>query len=156
MKQRASWLNVLVNVEIITIPLVSFMLLGLCQLFNISIWYATSMLVLSIIDIAFDWHTMRISPKLLGTASILELRKKLVRQKKERMWQTCISAPIFILWTILFIYAMFSDSNSMNLAGATVGIIGGTAGAVSMIVIYGKAQGTNDSMLNDIEEIDSE
>lgn len=82
MKQRASWLNVLVNVEIITIPLVSFMLLGLCQLFNISIWYATSMLVLSIIDIAFDWHTMRISPKLLGTASILELRKKLVRQKK--------------------------------------------------------------------------
>lgn len=44
----------------------------------------------------------------------------------------------------------------MNLAGATVGIIGGTAGAVSMIVIYGKAQGTNDSMLNDIEEIDSE
>lgn len=72
------------------------------------------------------------------------------------MWQTCISAPIFILWTILFIYAMFSDSNSMNLAGATVGIIGGTAGAVSMIVIYGKAQGTNDSMLNDIEEIDSE
>lgn len=156
MKQRASWLNVFVNVEIIAIPLVSLMFLGICQFLNISIWYAISMLVLTIIDTAFDWHTMRISPKLLGTASILELRKKLVRQKKERLWQTCISAPIFILWAILFINAMLSDSNSMNLAGATGGIIGGIAGAIIMIVIYRKAQGTNNSMLNDIEDSDSE
>lgn len=161
MRQRASWLNTFVNAEIIIIPLAFFMFAGICISAGISIWYAIIMLILSIIDTAFDWRTMRISPRLLSTASMLELRKKLIRQKKERFWQTCISAPTVIIWVVLFIRAMFAGTNIwddklLNLAGATSGIIGGVAGIIIAIIIYRKAQGTNDSMLGDIEDADTE
>lgn len=159
MKHRASWLNTLVNVEIIMLPLIFLLFVAFGAIFGISMWYAVIFLILAAVDTAFDWRTMRISPRLLGTASMIEIRRKLLRQKKERLWQTCISAPLAIIWLYFYFKAIMIandviDDVVLNFSISVGGVIGLAAAIVVIIVIYRKAQGTNDSILSDMNEAD--
>lgn len=155
MRQKASWLNRFVTVEFITLPLLYLMFVGICAFFHISQWYAFSLLILSVLDVAADMRTFRISPKVFSTCSLLEVRKLLIKQKKERFIHVCIALPLAIVWIMLFSYAVFkatsplAEDHALNFAGAIGGIIGAIIGAVVVIVIYRKAQRTNDNLLSD-------
>ena len=158
MRQKASWLNRFVISEFIIIPITYLIFAAICAFFHISQWFPATFLILGLLDAIADLRTFRISPKLFGTATMIEVRKMLVRQKKERLIHTCIATPLAIIWVILFCYALLNASDplatdhTLNFASATGSIIGAIIGAIVVIIIYRKAQHTNDSLIEDTIE----
>lgn len=162
MKQRASWLNNLVIGEIVLLPVLFIMFMAMCVGLHVSVWFAVALLVIGGIDTAFDWRTLRISPRLISTSSIMQLRRTLVKQKKQRFWQTVIGTVLAIIWLILFASAalhadgLAEEDHLINFGGAIGGVFGGIFGGIAVVWIYKKAQKTNDDILSDLDEIEEE
>lgn len=160
MKQRASWHNNLVIGEIVLLPVLFIMFMAMCVGLHVSVWFAVALLVIGGIDTAFDWRTLRISPRLISTSSIMQLRRTLVKQKKQRFWQTVIGTVLSIIWLILFASAalhaegLAEEDHLINFVGAIGGVIGGIFGVIAVVWIYKKAQKTNDDILSDLDEIE--
>lgn len=153
MRQKTSWLNMYVKFEFIAIPFTYLIFAVACAFFNISQWYALSFLILGVIDAAMDLRTFRISPRIFSTCSMMEVRKRLTKQKKERFIHLCVSAPLAIIWLMLFSMAVFREpQDTVGYAGMIGGIIGGVIGGIVVIIIYRKAQKTNDFIIDEIQE----
>lgn len=158
MRQRASWLNRFVTWEFILIPITYLILVGICAFFHLSQWYAITFLLMALLDALGDLRTFRISPKVFSTCTMLEVRKQLIKQKKERLIHVCIALPLAILWMILLLNAVANASDplatdhTLNFAGVVGGIIGAVIGGIVVIIIYRKAQRTNDTLLSDISD----
>ena len=158
MRQKASWLNKFVTMEFILLPFLYLMFAGICAFFHISQWYATALLIFSLIDVVVDMRTFRIAPKVFSTCSMLEVRRLLVRQKKERFIHMCVSLPLAIIWLILMLNAIataadpLATDHAFNFAGVTGGVIGGAIGGIAVILFYRKAQHTNDTLIDDIRD----
>lgn len=165
MRSKASWLNRFVIGEIIMMPFLYLFFAGLSAFFEISQWYAVVFLICGAVDVFLDWRNVRIPSAMFGTASVLELKKFLLRQKKERFIQTCVMTPLVVIWLVLFFLAMsektfLPDSDSIAQAakdGALIGgFIGGVIGLVVVILIYYRMQHTNDDLLRDIRELEND
>lgn len=165
MRSKASWLNRFVSIEIITLPVVYLLFVIISAAYGVSQWYAFSFLIMSALDTAFDWRTVRISSDMFGSASILELKKFLLRQKRERLIQACVGAPLCIIWVVAFFLAMVANIDVMSsgdleqvvkTGGLIGGIAGGVVGGVVMIVLYRKMQRTNDTLLGDIRDLEED
>ena len=158
MRQKASWLNKFVISEFILLPVLYLMFVGICAFFHVSQWYSFTLLVLSLLDVIVDMRTFRISPKVFSTYTMLEVRRLLVRQKKERLIHVCIALPLAIVWLILMLNAIanatdpLATDHALNFAGVIGGIIGGIIGGLVVMVIYRRAQRTNDFIINEIQE----
>ena len=158
MRRKASWLNKFVTLEFIMLPILYLMFAGICAFFHVSQWYAVTLLVFSIIDVVVDMRTFRISPKVFSTCTMLEVRRMLITQKKERFIHMCVALPRAIVWLILMLSAIanatdpLATDHALNFAGVTGGMIGGLIGAIVVIIIYRKAQRTNDFIINDIDD----
>ncbi len=153
MQNKTSWLNNLVLIEIILLPVTYLFFAGLCAYFDISQWLAFIYLVVGAIDTAFDWYLIRIPSRMFSTASVVEFQKLLIRQKKGRLYQVCISTPLSLMWMTALIFSLFRTDGFVPLVGV---IIGGIAGIVAVIVIYRKIQTTNDDLLQDIKDFEEE
>ncbi len=117
------------------------------------------LILFAAIDTAIDWRTVRIPGRMFGTASILELKRRIIRQKKERSVQICVSLPLTVIWMLAFIHAdrAASASCTFSLSGNLIGtIVGVGASAVLVVFIYRKIQRTNDSLLTDISSFEEE
>lgn len=165
MRSKASWLNRFVNIEIITLPVVYLLFVIISAAYGVSQWYAFSFLIMSALDTAFDWRTVRIPSDMFGSASILELKKFLLRQKRERFIQVCVGAPLCVIWVVAFFLAMVAnidvtssdDLEQMVKTGGLIGgLAGGVVGGVVMIVLYRKMQRTNDTLLRDIRDLEED
>ena len=152
MRQRASWLNTFVLVEFIMLPLLYIIFAVACALFGISQWYAFAFVILVLADSIVDLRTFRINPKIFSTCSMMEVRKILIKQKKERFIHLCVALPLAIIWLLLFAVAVFNDGkdSSLNYVSLWGGCIGGLIGSIVVIIIYRKAQKTNDTIVDDI------
>ena len=109
--------------------------------------------------------TLRISARLFSNSSIIDLKKFLVKQKKQRFYQTSISLPLSLVWVILFAYQISNhiaiqrtnqvDANA--LVGMNIGTVVGVILAIFVVVaLYQKMQRTNDRILSDINQLESE
>lgn len=164
MQQNSSWINNFIKFEtILLIPLYLFFVM-LCHKFHISQWYSFAFLLLAGIDNIVDYRTYLIPPKLFSTCSMVEIRNRLLRQKKERFIQLCISLTTCLIWLFALgheVMKSFSerdiDHSVLNEGGLGGGIIGGIIGLWVAIYIHRKAQRTNDRILGEIpaDEIDS-
>ena len=158
MRQKASWLNKFVTWEFIMLPILYLMFVGICAFFHVSQWYSFSLLVLSLIDVVVDMRTFRIPPKVFSTCSMLEVRRLLVRQKKERFIHVCIALPLAIAWLILMLSAVanatdpLATDHALNYAGVIGGVIGGIIGGIVVMIIFRKAQRTNDFIIDEIPQ----
>lgn len=154
MKQRASWLNTFVKMEFISMPFIWLVFAAFSAYVHISIWYANTFLIIGVLDAAFDCRTLRIPPKIFSTYTMMEMRQFLIRQKKERFIHVCIATPLAAVWILLFGNAALNQGTDDP--AALGGIIGGIIGLIIaipiVIVLYKKAQKTNDSIINDTEE----
>ena len=155
MRQRASWLNKFVTWEFILIPVTYLIFAGICAFFHISQWFAIAFLIMAILDAVADLRTFRIPPKVFSTFTMLEVRKLLIRQKKERLVHVCVGLPLAIIWIILLLNAVatatdpLATDHALNMAGVIGGVIGGIIGGIVVILIYRKAQRTNDTIIDD-------
>ncbi|MDE7421115.1 MAG: hypothetical protein K2N35_12990 [Muribaculaceae bacterium] len=158
MRQRVSWMDTFVKAEFIILPIMYVIFAVACAFFGISQWYALAILILGFIDALVDLRTFRISPKIFSTCSMMEVRSLLIKQKKERFIHLCIAFPIAIIWLVLFAKAI-SDSHAqangvelVGFEGILGGIIGGIIGGIVVLIIYRKAQKTNDTIIDDISD----
>lgn len=158
MRQKTSWLNTFVKVEFIILPITFLVFVAVCAVFNISQWYAISFLILGGVDALMDLRTFRISPKIFSTCSMMEVSRLLQKQKKERFIHMCIAFPLAIVWIIMILNAIvrahdpFATDHAFNISAAIGGVVGGLIGGVIVLIIYRKAQKTNDGiaqMIND-------
>lgn len=165
MRRKASWLNKFVNLETISLPFIYLLLVSICAVYGISQWYAFIYLIFGAIDTAFDWRAVRIPPSMFGTASILDLKRLLLKQKKIRFVQTCIGVPIGIIWMICFFAQVLTNSimtlpaeisSEVKLSG-TIITLGATAvGVIIIIILYRMMQHTNDDLLRDIHDLEND
>ncbi len=158
MRQRASWLNNFVTWEFILLPFLYLLFVGVCAYFHVSQWYAFSFLIIAILDAVADLRTFRISPKVFSTSTMLDVRRLLIKQKKERFIHICIGLPLAIVWLILLLNAILhashpmAEDHTLNIGGFIGGIVGGVIGGIVVLIIYRKAQRTNDTLLQDLPD----
>ena len=165
MRRKASWLNRLVNFETIALPLTYLLFVGMSAAYGISQWYAFVFLVFGAVDTAIDWRAIRIPPSLFGTASILDLKKLLLKQKKIRFIQTCIGAPIGIVWMICYFTQILTHSfmtlpseicSEARLSGTIISIAATAVGVIIIVILYHMMQRTNDDLLRDIHDLEKD
>ncbi len=160
MRQKVSWMNTFVKLEFIAIPFTYLIFAVACAFFHVSQWYALSFLIIGVLDAATDLRTFRISPKIFSTYSMMEVRALLIKQKKERFIHMCISLPLALIWLVLFASAVLAndqrliDHSPVGYAGIIGGLIGGLIGGAVVLVLYRKAQKTNDYIIDGISEDD--
>ena len=166
MKQKSSWLDKLVKSEFIITPIATLLFLAMCLMFDMSVWVALSFFVLSLADSLIDLKTVRIPSRYFGS-NLIELRGILVRQKKQRLIQLAVELPLLIAWICWFIIeycshlGIYPDESATtpgsplfnlivtNLAIALV------LGTLIIYYIYRRIERTNDAILSDIEELDT-
>ena len=164
MRNKASWMNILVNTELIAMPFIYLLIAGICYGYGISQWYSFLFLIFGGLDAVFDIRTVRIPDNLFSSSSILSLKKFLIRQKKERLIQTCVSGVLCVIWLVLFLCAIGNSRNPFFLenglwnpimAGGFIGgIIGVVIALIVIVILFRKMQRTNDRILADIEELE--
>ncbi len=165
MRGRASWLNRFVKIEIVMLPILYLFYAAVSVVLGVSQWYALVLLVMCVIDVVFDWRFVRIPPAMFGTASILDLKKFLLRQKKWRAIEISIMLPLAVIWVTAFSCAIkvknyvLPDGAMMQPAmagGIVAGVIGGLIGVISVVIIFRKMQRTNDALLRDIRDLEND
>lgn len=167
MRRKASWLNRLVVIEMASLPFIYLVFAVTCYAAGISQWYASLYLIFGAIDVLVDCRTVRIPPRMFSEASLIGLRKFLIRQKRERFIQTVISTPLAVAWVVAFAISLFSnvdmnltDDSTLHHASLVGGICGGAIGAVlgvvAVIILYRKIERTNDSIIADIHDLEQE
>lgn len=166
MRGKASWINLFVKAELIAMPFLCLFIVWLCYYNGISQWFSFAFLLLGGIDAILDIRTVRIPPSLFSSSSMLGLKKFLVRQKKERFIQTCVSSTLSIVWFLLLVYALFTSGRfilpgdefheAAQLGGLIVGIIGALVAIIIIVAIYRKLQCANDQILSDIDRLENE
>lgn len=165
MRNKASWLNIFVNIEIISLPILYFIIAGASGALGISQWYGIILLIFASLDIILDWHLIRISPKKFSKLSILELKKFLYKQKKYHLIQTISMTPVALIWVVAFFKAFFSKLYIFPMAEIPVVIKTAlwiclfaaiTVSVIVNIVIFKKMQRTNDALTRDINELEGE
>ena len=165
MRGKVSWMNLLVKGEVIALPLFTLLFLRISSNLGISLWYAIAFFILAGIDTLGDFYTVRIPTRLFSTCSMLDLKKFLVRQKKLRFRQVCVSLPLALVWVALFSYQLTYHLNTeltdnaehALLIGIILGAVVGVVVAVMVVVsIYRKMQRTSDQILSDIRQLQAE
>lgn len=165
LKGKASWLNKLVKTETVALPFIYLLLVCFSDLLGISQWYAFVYLIFTGVDIAFDWRVVRIPSRMFSMSSIIDLKKYILKQKKERLIQVCIALPLSIIWLVFFINEVFVntcdplDLEAIESAKKCIvvnSVIGGLVGIVSVIIIYVKIQRINDALLRDINTLETD
>lgn len=163
MRGRASWLNTFFTGEVIALPITVIMIGAICAGFGVSMWITAVYAVMAAVDVAVDYRTMRIPPRVIGNYSVVELRRFLIRQKRERRIQLWISGPLCVLWVLWLVLSLISRTTFdiggdpvevSRIGGVIGGVIGAVAGIIVVIVIYRKQQRTNDDLIDDTRDLE--
>lgn len=162
MKQKSSWINNMVWGEVIGAPFIIFLIVSECAFAGISMWFAIIGAIGLIIDVWADFKTARISPKDILTMDMLSLRRKLLKQKRQRTLQCIIELPLGLIWGTWFAFAFF-----MNMFGEKIAVgsepfwvIIGIIVVMNLLIIgitvgiYSKMQNTNDDLIRRINEME--
>ena len=166
MKQRSGWMNNYVIAEIIGTPLLALLMIGLCRLMHISMWIAYTITIAMILSTYVDWKsTMRILPADINSLSLLDLKKKLQKQKYYRKIQLLVELPLSLAWAAWFLieylhlqdaFKNLSEGNALAWGSVIFMVFMLALSAIVAIILYKKAQQTNDRIIDDIEHTDKE
>lgn len=159
LRQRSSWLRNTVIMEIILTPLLSLIFYWTHFQVGISVWFAISFFILSGIDTAFDWKTLRIPGSLFSQLDTITLRKKLIKQKIDRKRQFLVSLPLAAIWAVCFCYEYLRHGilkyteldPATNAILLTIAVSLCALGVIIAVVVYRRAQRTNDTLLKELK-----
>ena len=147
-------LNRIVWVECVAFPLSLLILTAFCVAMDITLWLVAFIAFFGSIDLAMDFRNIRISPQDLASRSLIEIRSMLLRQKKRRLIQNCIMAPIAAVWVIWFFIESIRPFEFSGEARVTVWCILGVVLIATLgIVLYlvKRVDGTTDGMIREID-----
>lgn len=160
MRKSSSWLNKAVWMEAIATPIIALVIYVASINIGISIWYAIIFFIGSAIDTTLDYKTLRIPGRWFSELDVITLRKKLLHQKLQRKKQYIVSVSGAAIWGGFFEYQYLIHGISVHIVpdSTTKAIIIGfvslivIAGVWASLIIYRKAQRTNDELANQIDE----
>lgn len=160
MRSQSSWLDNFVKFEVVSIPVLGIIMGLFSYLLGASLWPVIIFMIMSVVSTWLDWHTLRIASSHILTMPMSQLKESLIRQKRYRMIQTVAETPIAFGWLFWYIYSLkesFQASDDLS-EGFYYGALGGgcvgtVIALIVIIIIYKKAQKTNNEL---IETIDSE
>lgn len=163
MRGKSSWLGALVTSEFIVLPFLTLAFISFLSAINASILPAIVFTILAGISAWMDCYTLNITKKSIYTMPLLQLREFLIKQKKQRIIQLIVEAPLTIAWLLWFGYTIFAAQAAdpelkliLNI-GFWVGLaIGIPISIIVIAIIYYKAQKTNNELIERIDERQSE
>lgn len=160
MKQKSSWLNNYVLLELVALPLLFLLLYGECVVLGVPVWFSIIFIIGAVIDVIVDFKTTRIPPSDFARLDMLSLRRKLTRQKRQRYIQLLVSLPLALVWGGWFVYecnkSIMGDSNIDDRMSFCINI--GLVAAVSIasivvvVAIYKKMNSVNDDIIGTIDD----
>lgn len=163
MRERSSWLNTFVKLEAISTPLFGLIFIGVLYLFRVSIWPGIVFIIIGFISTWVDSYTFGITSNNILTMPLLKLKEKLATQKRQRLIQLIVEMPLTILWLLWFALTLNSGLNPdkpitkyINIGGSVGLLVGLIAGIIVVIVIYTKAQDTNNELIYTIDRTPQE
>lgn len=164
MSRDSSWTGRLLKAEIISFPLIVFLLAVESAYFGVSMWFVFAAALGIVVDVVVDFKTLRIRQRDILTLDMLSLRRKLMRQKTLRFRQFAVMLPLAIIWMVWFLYELFvkrmladvADAGvRMTVATVSIGLIA-VATVVVCLCIHRKLQHTNNELIARIDEYESE
>lgn len=162
MESKSSFLNKIFIAELIVFPIAIIILLAAALATGMNVWCVLALLIIGIPDIILDARTLRVSKKWIYEESLVELSRKLVRQKKERQYQTIIGLLLGVPWGLWFIYEytsrFFSEipQAGFNIVWGATSIVFLVATLIIVALLYVKAQRINDQMIANINSFTDE
>lgn len=160
MKQKSSWLNNYVMLEVIALPLLFLLLWGECVALGVPVWFSIVFIIGAVIDVIVDFKTTRIPPSDFARLDMLSLRRKLTRQKRQRYIQLIVSLPLALAWGAWFVYecnkSIMGDEyiDGSMAFWINIGIVAVTVIACIVVVlaIYKKMNSVNDDIIGTIDD----
>lgn len=161
MSSKVRFLNRTVMWEIIGLPIAFMIILANCAFYDATPWVAWSFLIIGAIDVACDIRTVRIPVRDLNELPLIELRNKILRQKRMRRIQTVIGLVLVVAWMTWAYAEWFKPMNYIT------SIKSGDPAAWSMIIaltllltvailialwLLRKIDRANDSLLADLAD----
>lgn len=162
MRKKSNWLSRVVVAEIIALPIISLLFLGMAILTGMNIWCIIVVIALAVPDVILDTRTFSVSKQWIQDESLLSLSKKLARQKVERQYQTIIGTVLAIPWLSWFCYeflkhcAPFINPEEFLINWIVITGVALLVALTVIIIVYKKAQHTNDEMLRALRAFESE
>lgn len=154
-RSKSAWLNKVLWAEIITLPVSVLILAAATAGTGMNPWCLIVILVFAIPDLLLDTRTLAVSKKWIQELPLVELARKLRRQKEERKWQTIIEAPFALAWMVWFAYeflkrqSVIPEDMFYPVWGITSAIMT-VAATIIVAIVYVKAQRINDEMLSEL------
>lgn len=153
--QKVNSINRIFIAECISLPIVLLLILAFAVAMKMNLWIMGLVLVISIISLFFDYKNIRISPKAIYSESLVEFKKRLLQQKRRRLIQNVIEAPLALAWLIWFFMEAFHPfSLNRDLVIAYMISLAVLVIATILIVIYllKSIDSKTASIIEDIDE----
>lgn len=164
MQRKSTWLKKFVWSEIIGFPLAILILLGVAAYMHMNLWCIYALMIVGMPSLILDCRTMVVPQKWIQEDSLVELSRKLAKQKLWRKRQMLWEAPLAAAWCAWFMYEYLRNLDSLAPGSGmripeeyfywvwgilTAAMLCVVAGVV--IFIYRKAQLINDEIIRNID-----
>lgn len=158
MAKKLSWNKRFVKIEVYAIiPLLFLFMVGMRGGWGISWPFIIISMIMIATDVVWDVIINRLKEDNSATMPLIELKERLIKQKKMRRQQMAIEIPLLICWIIWLEYEIYckalshAEINPWIPVGITVALF-----AVSITVafaIYNKMQGIDETAIAEIDDL---
>lgn len=161
MAKDSAWMNKYVYFEILFLPFVILLYLGIKVYFGVSGLFVAFTAAMFVIDVIWDYHIVRMPASDFAGLPMLELRRKIVEQMNARKLQFMIEIPLLFLWAAWFLYELSASDNfitaQLGMVGWAVNLVFGlTGGVIAVSIIYRKFQKQARELLSQISNFENE
>lgn len=161
MAKDSAWMNKYVYFEILFLPFVILLYLGIKVYLGVSGLFVAFTTAMFVIDVIWDYHIVRMPASDFAGLPMLELRRKIVEQMNARKLQFMIELPLFFLWAAWFLYELSASDNfitaQLGMVGWAVNLVFGlTGGVIAVSIIYRKFQKQARELLSQISNFENE
>lgn len=163
-RSKMTWVKKYVYVEFLLLPVLACVWFGIKEVFNLSWMNYAILMIMSTIDVIWDYRINVASLDLEKVAdnTLSDTLQKLIRMKQMRAKSFFIMLPLCALWLVWTGFEMWQYVSTITfkedfLTGAAYGgfgglIVGIPIGLYAAIRIYRKMQNTNDELIAQIGE----
>ena len=164
---KMSWIKKYVYFEFFLLPVIALAWLGIKYILDLSWWNYAFIIVISIVDVIWDYRINVASLNLDKVAdnSLTDTLQKLIRMKQMRAKSFFIMLPLCVLWFVWTGIEMWQGVGSLGEADSLMRaagyggfgglIIGIPIGLFAAFCIYRKMQCTNDELIAQIGQFTS-
>lgn len=158
MGHRSSWITRFVMIEVIGLPFLILLFLGMKEFVGLSWGFVIASILFVTVDAVWDAIINRLRVDDYISLSLIELQHRLIRQRKMRRIQMLIEVPLVVVWALWFVYDLHTHGAGL-FEGVSIWVPLITTALLFCVAlaicfrIYNKMQNTDSHMLAEIDEL---